>query len=88
MLQTESATVQGSVTSNVIALVPNINNNPIYYATLQAGVVPAPQMYTSSKLGVGYGDRQAMSAVRINGGQMGSNDVQLDGVSVLGAALA
>ncbi|MCU0245730.1 MAG: TonB-dependent receptor, partial [Bryobacter sp.] len=86
LLQTESATVQGSVGSNIIALVPNINNNPIYYATLQAGVVPAPQMYTSSKLGVGYGDRQAMSAVRINGGQMGSNDVQLDGLSVLGAA--
>lgn len=86
VLQTESAAVQGAVNSNVIALVPNINNNPIYYATLQAGVVPAPQMYTSSRLGVGYGDRQAMSAVRINGGQMGSNDVQLDGVSVQGAA--
>jgi hypothetical protein len=43
-------------------------------------------MYNSSKLGVGYQDRQAMSAVRINGGQMGSNDVQVDGVSVLGAA--
>lgn len=85
ILQTESATVQGSVSTNVIALVPNINNNPIYYATLQAGVVPAPQMYSSSKLGVGFSDRQAMSAVRINGGQMGSNDVQLDGVSVLGA---
>jgi hypothetical protein len=86
VLQTETATVQGAVTSNVIALVPNINNNPIYYATLQAGVVPAPQMYTSSRLGVGYQDRQAMSAVRINGGQMGSNDVQVDGVSVQGAA--
>jgi hypothetical protein len=86
VLQTESATVQGSVNSNVISLVPNINNNPIYYATLQAGVVPDPKMYVSSRLGVGYGDRQAMSSVRINGGQMGSNDVQLDGVSVLGAA--
>ncbi len=86
VLQTESATVQGAVGTNVIAVIPNINNNPIYYATLQAGVVPAPQMYTSSKLGVGYGDRQAMSAVRINGGQMGSNDVQLDGISVQGAA--
>jgi len=86
LLQTESATVQGSVSANVIGLVPNINNNPIYYASLQAGVVPAPQMYTSSKLGVGYGDRRDMSAVRINGGEMGTNDVQLDGISVQGAA--
>ena len=85
-LQTENATVQGSVNANLIANLPNINNNPLYYATLQAGVVPAPQLYTSSTLGVGYADRQAMSAIRINGGQVGSNDVQLDGLSVQGAA--
>ena len=36
-LQTENATVQGAINSAVIALVPNINNNPIYYASLQAG---------------------------------------------------
>ena len=85
-LQTENSTVQGSVNSNIIASIPNINNNPLYYATLQAGVVPAPQMYTSSNLGVGYGGRQAMSFMRINGGEMGTNDVQLDGISVQGAA--
>lgn len=85
-LQTESATVQGAVGANLIATLPNMNNNPLYYASLQAGVVPAPQMYNSMRLGVGFQDRQAMSALRINGGQMGSNDVQLDGVSVLGAA--
>ncbi|MBL8227538.1 MAG: TonB-dependent receptor [Bryobacterales bacterium] len=85
-LQTETSTVQSAVNANLIATLPNINNNPLYYASLQAGVVPAPQMYTSTRLGVGFQDRQAMSAMRINGGLMGTNDVQLDGLSVQGAA--
>lgn len=85
-LQTENAAVQSAVNADVIATIPNINNNPIYYATLQAGVVGLPKMYTSSVLGVGYNDRMSMSSVRINGGEVGSNDVQLDGLSVQGSA--
>ena len=85
-LQTESSTVQGATNENVIASIPNINNNPLYYASLQAGVVPDPKMYNSKVLGVGFQDRQAMSFMRIHGGVMGSNDVQLDGLSVQGAA--
>jgi hypothetical protein len=85
-LQTENSAVQSSVNQQLIANLPNINNNPLYYATLQAGVVATPQMYNSRALGVGYADRQAMSATRINGGALGTNDVQLDGVSVQGAA--
>jgi hypothetical protein len=85
-LQTETAVVQGAVSQNLIANIPNINNNPLYYATLQAGVVPSMQMYDGGKLGVGFQDRQAMSGIRINGGQLGTNDVQLDGVPVQGAA--
>lgn len=85
-LQTENSTVQGSVSQDIIANIPNINNNPLYYASLQAGIVPAPQMYDSRALGVGYRDRQFMSFMRINGGLMGTNDVQLDGLSVQGAA--
>ncbi len=86
VLQTENSTVQGSVSQNIIANVPNINNNPLYYATLQAGVVADPKMYNSKVMGVGFSDRQAMSFMRINGGMMGTNDVQLDGISVQGAA--
>ncbi len=85
-LQTENSTVQGSVNQNVIANIPNINNNPLYYATLQAGVIADPKMYNSKVMGVGFQDRQAMSFMRINGGLMGTNDVQLDGISVQGAA--
>jgi len=86
VLQTESASVQGAVSQNIIANIPNINNNPLYYAALQAGVVPDPKMYNSKVLGVGFQDRQAMSFMRINGGLMGTSDVQLDGLSVQGAA--
>ncbi len=85
-LQTENSTVQGSVNQQLIADLPNINNNPLYYASLEAGVVPAPQMYNGRVLGVGFADRQQMSAIRINGGALGTSDVQLDGVSVQGAA--
>jgi len=85
-LQTESATVQGAVNSDIIQNIPNINNNPLYYATLQAGVVPSLQLYNGSILGVGYADRMQMSDMRINGGLVGTNDVQMDGIAVQGAA--
>ena len=85
-LQTESATVQGAVSTDIINNIPNINNNPLYYATLQAGVVPSMQIYKGSVLGVGYADRMQMSDMRINGGLVGTNDVQMDGIPVQGGA--
>ena len=85
-LQTESASVQGAVSTDIINNIPNINNNPLYYATLQAGVVPSMQIYNGNVLGVGYADRMQMSDMRINGGLVGTNDVQMDGISVQGAA--
>ena len=85
-LQTESPTVQGAVDQHLISYLPNINNNPLYYATLAAGVVPDTNMYNSQALGVGFTDRQSMSQMRINGGQLGTNDILLDGLSVQGAA--
>jgi len=66
--------------------IPNINDNPLYYATLQSGVVPSSEMYNNEALGVGFGDRQQMSGMNINGGEVGNNDVQVDGLSVQGAA--
>jgi hypothetical protein len=84
-LQTETTTVQGTVDTNVIANIPNINDNPLYYATLQAGVVPSSEMYNNEALGVGFQDRQAMSGMNINGGEAGNGDVQIDGLSVQGA---
>lgn len=84
-LQTESASVTGSVENQVINNIPNINDNPLYYATLSAGAVPSPVMYNGQNLGVGYSDRQEYSAIRVNGGMLGVDDVQLDGVPVQGS---
>jgi hypothetical protein len=84
-LQTENATVQGAVTTNIIESIPNINKNPIYYASLQAGVVPDSQSLSKSTLGVGFTDRRDLSAIRINGAELGTSDVQLDGVSIQGS---
>jgi hypothetical protein len=85
-LQTESPTVQAAVGTDLIENLPNINNNPLYWSSLQAGVVPDTNMLNSQALGVGFTDRQSMSEFRINGTELGSNDIQLDGLSVQGAA--
>ena len=72
--------------TEAIANIPNINDNPLYYATLQCGVLCASsEMYNNEALGVGYSDRQAMSGMNINGGEAGNADVQVDGLSVQGA---
>jgi trimeric autotransporter adhesin len=81
-LQTESSALTESIETEVIHNVPNINNDPLYYATLQAGVVPAPGMYNDENLGVGYEDRIGYSEIRVNGGEIGFDDIQLDGVPV------
>lgn len=82
-LQTESSTVMGTIGSQEIHNLPNINDNPLYYATLSAGVVPAPGMYNDENLGVGYENRIGYSEIRVNGGEIGLDDLQLDGVPVM-----
>ncbi|HXX23019.1 MAG TPA: carboxypeptidase-like regulatory domain-containing protein, partial [Terriglobia bacterium] len=84
-LQTENAAVQEAVSTNIIDAIPNINKNPLYYASLEAGVVPDFQSTVSSTLGVGFSDRRDLSAIRINGAELGTDDVQLDGVTVQGS---
>ena len=84
-LQTENGTVHGTVNKQIIDSIPDINRNPLLYAGLVAGVVPDAETKSSTALGVGHGDREGLSAVRINGAILGSNDILLDGVSVQGA---
>ena len=85
-LQTESSTVTNVVTEKVIQTVPNITQNPFYYAQLQPGVVPRATVNDSQSVrafGVGQDARRQYSAVSINGGIPFMNDVQLDGLSIL-----
>lgn len=84
-LQTQNAAVVATIPSQIIHNVPNITENPLYYATLAAGAVPSPSLYSGNNLGVGYQDRQQFSAIRVNGGMIGTNNVMLDGVPIQGA---
>jgi len=81
-LQTQNSTVRGTIGTQEIKNLPNINDNPLYYATLSAGVTPSPVMYNDENLGVGYTARNEYSAIRVNGGELGLDDIQLDGVPV------
>jgi trimeric autotransporter adhesin len=88
-IQTDSGTVQAATTANVIAAIPNITQNPFYYATLQAGVVPRAKMADTmgaNSFGIGYEGRNAFSAFSVNGGNAFMNDMQLDGLSIQGGA--
>jgi len=88
-IQTDSATVQGAVSEAMIAAVPNPSQNPLYYATLQAGVAPRNATADTSSInsfGVGTGGRRQYSAVGVNGGRAFTNDIQLDGLPVMGGA--
>ncbi len=88
-LETESSSLQRSTNEMTIDALPNLNSNPIYYATLQPGVVPArPSFYDTSghsAFGIGYQSRLAFSGVSVNGGEPQNMDIQLDGVPILGS---
>ena len=86
-IQTDSATVQASVQQDLIEAIPNPDQNPLYYAMLQSGVVPrnATADTTSvNSFGIGVNGRREFSAVGVNGGRAFTNDIQLDGLPVMG----
>ena len=85
-IQTDSSTVQGSVTSRAIDILPNPTSNPLYYAFLQAGVVPRVQAADTTgtnSFGIGTSGRRQWAAVGINGGRIWTNDIQLDGLPIM-----
>src|SRR5215813_4858535 len=86
-LQTETTSVSGALNSTAIEAVPNITQNPLYYAFLQAGVQPrnaANSTTSTNSFGIGVNGRRQFSAVGINGGRAFTNDIQLDGLPVMG----
>jgi trimeric autotransporter adhesin len=88
-LQTNNATVQGSVNQLAVEALPNITHNPFTYAALQAGVVPRGlfgNTQNTTSFGIGIDGRRQASAIGINGGSAFSNDIILDGVSIQGSA--
>jgi hypothetical protein len=86
-LQTDSSTVSAGVSAQVIDVIPNITENPFYYTTLQNGVQPRNETASSQTLnsfGIGVAGRSQFSAIGVNGGRAYENDIQLDGLAVMG----
>ena len=86
-VQTDSSTVTSAIDAKAINILPNPTSNPLFYAFLQAGVVPrdaALESTSTNSFGVGTSGRTAWSAISINGGRSATNDIQLDGLPVMG----
>ena len=86
-LQTDSSTVSAGVSAQVIDVIPNITENPFYYTTLQNGVQPRNETASSQTLnsfGIGVAGRSEFSAFGVNGGRAFENDIQLDGLAIMG----
>src|SRR5205807_9551023 len=86
-IQTDSTSVTGALQSEAIDAIPNVTQNPLYYAFLQAGVQPrnaATATTGDNSFGIGVNGRRQFSAVGINGGRAFTNDIQLDGLPVMG----
>ena len=86
-MQTESSSVSGATSTVVIDSVPNITENPLYYTGLQNGATPRNETSNSQTLnsfGIGVAGRQEFSAFGINGGRAFENDIQLDGLPIMG----
>jgi hypothetical protein len=86
-IQTESTSVTGALQAEAIDSIPNITQNPLYYAFLQNGVQPrnaATATTGDNSFGIGVNGRRQFSAVGINGGRAFTNDIQLDGLPVMG----
>ncbi|MBC8165654.1 MAG: carboxypeptidase regulatory-like domain-containing protein, partial [Bryobacteraceae bacterium] len=88
-VQTESSSIVGVTGTQLIQALPNVNHNPLYFATLQLGATPRASMTQvtgQNSFGIGINGRRNVSAIAINGGGAFQNDVQVDGVGVVGSA--
>jgi hypothetical protein len=86
-LQTDTSSVSGATSAAVIDALPNVTQNPLYYAGLQNGVAPRNNTNTSTTVGsfgIGVAGRAQFSAFGVNGGRAFENDIQLDGLPIMG----
>lgn len=85
-LKTDQSSVESAIGADLIRNIPNASQNPLWYAALQPGVTPRAAMSDTTSptsIGVGYDGRRRFAAFNINGGNAFTNEIQLDGVSVL-----
>jgi hypothetical protein len=87
LLQTDRTSVSGAIGAEMIDALPNITQNPLAYAFLQAGSIPrnaTNDTQGANSFGIGVDGRRTWSAVGVNGGRAFTNDIQLDGLPVMG----
>jgi hypothetical protein len=85
-IQTVTSEVAGLTTADEIDSLPNITQNPLYYAGLQNGVTARNNMMntqTSASFGIGATARQNDSDFGVNGGRAFENSYQIDGLPVV-----
>ena len=85
-IQTETSEVAGLTTADEIDSLPNITQNPLYYASLQNGVISRNETMntqTPASFGIGATARQNDSAYGVNGGRAFENSYQIDGLPVV-----
>ncbi len=84
-MQSDSTTVESAVSSHVIDSIPNVTQNPLYYASLLEGVVGRTELsesMTPQSFGIGYDGRRTQSALNVGGATAFGASIQLDGLSV------
>jgi hypothetical protein len=89
-LQTDSSSVSGATSAQIIDAIPNVTQNPLAYAALQNGVTPRSETSASTSVGpfgIGVAGRAQFSAYGVNGGRAFENDIQLDGLPIMGGGL-
>jgi hypothetical protein len=88
-MQSESTTVESAVSSHVIDSVPNVTQNPLYYASLLEGVIGRAELsesMTPQSFGIGYDGRRNQSALNVGGAAAFTSGIQLDGLSITSGA--
>jgi trimeric autotransporter adhesin len=79
VLQTDSSQLIQTINESTIEAVPNVNNNPLFYATLVAGVTPTGAMLDPQNVNVGDSSRGYLSGFTVNGSMPLTSNIQLDG---------
>ena len=79
VLQTDASELAHTVDHQAVASLPNINGNPLVYATMMAGVVPTGTFLDPNNVNTGDNARQNFSSFVVNGSRPVSSNIQLDG---------
>jgi hypothetical protein len=78
-LQTDSSQLSETIDARTIQGTPNINRNPLLYATLVAGVAPTGSFLDPNNVNTGDNSRQNFSSFVVNGSAPLTSNIQLDG---------